>query len=421
MDSRLPPAKVDIGPGAAGRMAAFCAGRKGDGGAGPLRLVADAATWAAAGADAERELRAAGLAVRATVFEDSHLAADARSVFRLLLDDDRRERLYVAVGSGTLTDIVRFACHRTGRDFVSLATAASVDAYTSVVAPVVVDGMKRTYPASAPVAVFADTGVLARAPRPMTAAGFGDMLCKFSAVADWRLGALRWGEPFDEAIALRAAAAARSCVDAVDAIGAVRPEGLAVLMAALVESGLCMAEAGHSRPASGAEHQCSHFWEMRLLREGRAPILHGLKVGIGTLETARLWDLVRGLPKAEAARLLSRSSLPSRSAEEARIREAYGDGADEIVAVQERFLSMDEGGLEALKRKTLDGWDAILALAASVPTAAETKRLLTLAGCPTEARDLGLGAQEAALGLSCAHYLRDRFTVKKLSLLLGLG
>ena len=220
MNPQRLPELVDIGPGAVKRMASFCAARNGPSGVGPLRLVADAATWAAAGADAERELRLAGLATRATIFDEACLAADARAVFRLLVDDDPGERLYIAVGAGTLTDIVRFACHRTVRDFVSLATAASVDAYTSIVAPMVVDGMKRTFPASAPVAVFADTETLARSPRPMTAAGFGDMLCKFTAVADWRLGALIWDEPFDEAIARRSAAAARSCVDAVAAIGA---------------------------------------------------------------------------------------------------------------------------------------------------------------------------------------------------------
>ena len=82
---------------------------------------------------------------------------------------------------------------------------------------------------------------------------------------------------------------------------------------------------------------------------------------------------------------------------------------------------MQESEFVALKRKVLDAWDAISGFAASVPNAAETKRLLALAGCPTEASDLGLGAQETVLGLSGAHYLRDRFTVKKLTLMLGLG
>ena len=416
MSSLRLPEVICIGPGAAKSLAAFCASL----GKGPVRIVADSSTWAAMGAEAERELIAAGLPTRATVFEDSRLAADARSIMRLLVDDDAKEKLYLAVGSGTITDIVRFAAHRTGRDFVSLATAPSVDAYSSIVAPLVIDGTKKTVSASAPIAVFADTEALARAPRPMIAAGFGDMICKFSAVADWRLGALIWNESFDEAIARRSAAAAQACVEAASAIGAAKPEGLKALMAALVESGLCMAEAGHSRPASGAEHQYSHYWEMRLLAEGRAPILHGLKVGIGTLETARLWDFVRATSKEAAAELLARSRLPTRAAEEARIRKAYGAAADETIAAHGRFLAMGEADYGALKKKILLAWDEILGFARAVPGSSETRRLLVVAGCPTDPRKLGLGRREIALGLKSAHYIRDRFTVKKLVLILGL-
>ncbi len=403
MTGPLLPELIDIGPGAVKRMAAFCRtraagpdgresrggssrggssrGGSSRGGSSRLRLVADRSTWTAAGVEAERELRAVGLSVRPTIFDEPHLSADAVSILRLLIDDDPLERLYVAVGSGTVTDIVRFVAHRTGRDFVSLATAPSVDAYASVVAPVVADGMKVTVAAAAPLAVFADTEILARSPRPMIAAGFGDMLCKFSAAADWRLGALLWGESFDASIAQRSIDAARSCAEAASSIGAAMPEGLAKLMAALVESGLCMAEAGHSRPASGAEHHYSHYWEMRLLKEGRPPILHGLKVAIGTLETARLWDELKRLTSTRAAELLAASRLPARSDEEARIREAFGAAGDDvgaaaIIAAHERFLSMGETEYEDLKARILASWDEILDIARIVPTASETERLL---------------------------------------------
>lgn len=411
------PEVTDIGPGAARRLAAFCAKKT----AGKLRIIADLRTWKAMGEEVATELKAAGLSPRSTIFEDEYLSADARSVFRLLVDDDPEERLYVAVGSGTITDIARFASHRTGRPFVSMATAPSVDAYASIVAPIVVEGMKRTVPAQAPIGVFADSEALAKAPRPMMAAGFGDIICKYSAVADWRLGALLWGEPFDEAIAERSIAAARDCERAAADIGAAKPEGLAVLMAALVESGLCMAEAGHSRPASGAEHQYSHFWEMRLLAENRPPVLHGLKVGIGTLEAARLWDLVKGISRERAAALLSSSRLPDRGSEEKRIRAAYRGAADETIAAQRRFLEMGEAEYEALKAKILGSWDAILDFAASVPDEPRTRSLLELAGCPTDARKLGLGRREIRESIDCAHYIRDRFTVKKLCRVLGIG
>ncbi len=416
MSKQRLPEVIDIGRGAAKRMAAFVAARA----TGPLRLVADSSTWAAMGKEVEAELKAASLAFRPTIFEERYLAADARSVFRLLVDDESAERLYISLGSGTITDIVRFAAHRTGRNFVSVATAASVDAYSSIVAPMVIDGIKRTYPTMAPLAVFADPELLARAPRAMTSAGFGDILCKFSAIADWRLGTLVWDEPYDEAIAQRSIAAAKACVTAVADIGAAKPEGVAILMSALVESGLCMAEAGHSRPASGAEHQYSHFWEMRLLKEGRPPILHGLKVGIGTLETARLWDRIRTMDRAAADRALAGARLPDPAAEVARIRAVYGKDADEMVAGQRNYLAMDEGRFAGLKARLSREWERIQGFAASVPSALETERLLAVAGCPTKPGQLGLGEREVEEGLACAHYLRDRFTVKKLTRLLGI-
>ena len=411
------PEIIDLRPGAIERLASYCA----RGAAfSQLRLVADERTWEAAGREAERSLKAAGLATRATVLDGPEPAADARGILRLLFDDVAEERLFVAIGSGTITDLVRFVCHRTGRDFLSLATAPSVDAYSSVVAPIVVEGMKRTVPARAPLAVFAEPEVLARAPRAMIAAGFGDMVCKFSAAADWRLGALLWGESFDEAIARRSVAAANGCVEAIADIGAARADGAAQLMAGLVESGICMALAGHSRPASGAEHQYSHFWEMKLLREGRPPVLHGLKVGIGTLETARLWEAVGVMGADEAKARLAASKPPARVSEEHRIRAAYGELAPEVLATQERFLAMDPEAYESLKARIGGNWEVIRALAAAVPSRDETERLLVAAGCPTDARTLGLGEAEIAASLDSAHYLRDRFTVVKLARVLGL-
>lgn len=81
---------------------------------------------------------------------------------------------------------------------------------------------------------------------------------------------------------------------------------------------------------------------------------------------------------------------------------------------------MSEGDYETLKQRLLAAWERILEIAATVPGAAETARLLALAGCPTDPRELGLGADEIALGLKNAHYIRDRFTIKKLSRLLAL-
>jgi glycerol-1-phosphate dehydrogenase [NAD(P)+] len=408
---------VEIAPDAARRFAAFCA----EEGLSPVRVVSDSATHAALGAAVEDALRDAGIAARSTVLEGKDLAADARSVFGLLVDDDPAERLYAAVGSGTVTDIVRFACDRTGRDFASLPTAPSVDAYSSVVAPMIIDGVKRSVAARAPIAIFADPEVLAAAPRAMIASGFGDMMAKLTAYADWRLGELAWGEAYDERIAARSVAAARSCAALAGEIGAAEEGGVRALIAALVESGTCMALAGNSRPASGAEHQYAHYWEMKLYREGRPPILHGLKAGYGAIEAARLWEAVRSLTAAEARSRLESYEPPDRAREQELIRESFGPEADRVAEAHGRFLSMGREELKRITRLLADSWDRVLAFASAVPRAAEVEALLAKARCPVDAEALGLGREEVALAFRDAHYLRERLTVAKLARMLGLA
>ncbi len=112
----------------------------------------------------------------------------------------------VAVGSGTLTDIVRYAAHSAGCDFVSVPTAASMDGYASSVAALERDGVKLTLPARAPAAIFADPRIAAAAPVELTRAGIGDLLAKTTARVDWLAAHLLYGEDWR---ALRAAARAR--------------------------------------------------------------------------------------------------------------------------------------------------------------------------------------------------------------------
>ena len=56
-------------------------------------------------------------------------------------------------------------------------------------------------------------------------------------------------------------------------------------------SGLAMQAHASSRPASGAEHQFSHLWEMEGLgADQRPPLSHGFKVGIGSIAVAALYE-----------------------------------------------------------------------------------------------------------------------------------
>jgi glycerol-1-phosphate dehydrogenase [NAD(P)+] len=385
-----------------------------------LFMVADTHTFAAQGRAVQEALVAAGFDFKSIVFTDEEVIADAAHLFDVLVAAGGEARTYLAVGSGTLTDITRFASHRTHSQFIAVPTAPSVDGFASIGAPLIVHGVKITVICQAPLALFADLRTLAQAPQKMIAAGFADMLGKLTSIADWRIGHLLWNEPYDESIALRTLAAVQICVDNADAIGQGSPAGIRRLLDALLESGYCMLDFGSSRPASGAEHHYSHYWEMKLLREGRPAIVHGAKVGVATVLVAGLYDRIRQLSRQQVSDLLEAATWPSRAEEEALIREAYGELAGDIVAEHKAFLDPTAAQVETLRRTILERWEEIQAIAAQVPAAQEVAELLVRVGGPATVAELGLEESERDLAVANGHYLRDRFTVRKLVRALGL-
>ena len=131
--------------------------------------VYDGHTYDAAG----RRVRAALPACGSLVLPAAGLHADEHAVTlleeRLPADTD----LLLAVGSGTLHDIVRYVAHGRGIPFLSVPTAASVDGFVSTVAAMTWRGVKVSSIASSPAAVVADSAVFAAAPRRLTASGAG--------------------------------------------------------------------------------------------------------------------------------------------------------------------------------------------------------------------------------------------------------
>jgi glycerol-1-phosphate dehydrogenase [NAD(P)+] len=338
-----------------------------------------------------------------------------------LVAGDAISRTYVAVGSGTITDISRFVSHRSAQKFISLPTAASVDGFTSIGAPIVVDGAKITLLTHGPLGVFADLPTLCAAPRPMIAAGFGDLIAKLTSVADWELGRLLWGEPYDATIAKRSRDAAWAAVNQLDSIANAECEGVQTLMEGLIESGFCMLDFGETRPASGAEHHISHMWEMMLLREGRHSVLHGAKVGVAVIISARRYDAIKAMSRVEAQKRLDRATLPDRDAEMANIRQAFPHMVDEVVAIQAPFLDMSQADFAALKTKILGNWDTIQQIAATVPAAAEVTAWLRRIDGPVTASEVSLSDEEYELGKRCGHYYRNRFSNAKLSRMLEIA
>ena len=189
----------------------------------------------------------------------------------------------VAVGSGTVNDIVKRTSEEVGVRYMVVGTAASMDGYTSYGAAITKDGMKQTLACKAPLGCIVDSKIAAEAPREMVASGYADLIAKIPAGADWILADAIGAEaihpaawnfvqgPLRESLSNPAGAASGDIAETEK------------LCAGLVMSAFAMQAMNSSRPASGTEHQVSHYWDMEDLCYNGLPVSHGFKVGIGTL------------------------------------------------------------------------------------------------------------------------------------------
>jgi len=386
-----------------------------------LLLVADENTYAAFGETINNELSTNGFDVKTSMLTGDEVLANEHYFVQVLLDTDRKARTFLAVGSGSITDITRFVSYHTRCNFIAAPTAASVDGFTSAGAPSVIGGFKKTIYCHSPLAVFGDLDVLSAAPQKMTASGFGDMLGKYVSLADWKLGALLWSEPYDEPISRRVQTALQKCVDRVDEIGSASPEGIQALMDGLIESGQCMLDANNSRPASGSEHQISHHLEMKLIRENRPAVLHGEKVGASAIIVAQLYQQLRRMSRQEMMDQLEATSNFPREKYIREINQVYPSIADKVLAEQSTFLEMSPQDFEQLKRKVTDHWTEIQEIATTVPSPEQLADYMRRAGGETDLRALNFSEAEIAEAVNYSHYLRNRFNVDKLGHLLNIG
>ncbi|WP_063795748.1 sn-glycerol-1-phosphate dehydrogenase [Paenibacillus sp. Soil750] len=383
-----------------------------------ITLVADANTYAVAGNKLRSLLEDGQVKVGTCVIRENgmgEVAADEEAIVQLMLDTSLTSKVLIAVGSGTLHDIVRFVSHRTNRPFLSVPTAPSVDGFASVGAPLIVRGFKTTIPCSAPEAIFADLGLLAAAPQAMIAAGVGDMLGKHTSLADWSLGRVLLDEHYCELSARLTLEAVELCTAHLEEIAQRTELGMRRLMEGLILSGLSMLLVGHSRPASGAEHHLSHYWEMVLLQQRRRALLHGAKVGVATVLMAQRYQVLLALTADEAAARLAHGQAPSAQTDAERIRAAYGAMAEAIIAENASAMG---GGAAALQARIAMHWGDVLSIARAVPPPEQLAAWLAAVQGPVAPDQLGVEPALVEASLKDALFVRNRFTILRLQRLL---
>jgi len=382
-------------------------------------VVADERTYAAAGAAVDAALRAAGRRAAPPIV----LAAEPLPYADLATVEALERRLHtngavpVAVGSGTINDLTKLAAHRLGRPYACVATAASMDGYTAFGAAITEGGFKRTMSCPAPRALVGDLDVLVNAPPELAAAGYGDLLGKVTAGADWILA----DELEIEAIDPRAWALVqddlRSWTARPAAVAAAEPRAIEHLFEGLTMAGIAMQVSASSRPASGSEHRFSHLWEMQALATGTAPVAHGFKVAVGTIAAAALYErvLARDLARLDVDGALE--AWPTRAQVERRVRTLHEHEAIAEHAVAETLAKhVDHAQLRARLRRLRERWPVLRErLDAQLLPAARLHDLLRAAGCPTDPSAIGVDRDAFIQDHARAHTIRARYTVLDLA------
>ena len=381
-------------------------------------IVCDTHTWEVCGEQVSGVLEDASVNFFRTVLESPQvgdLPADELSFGKLCMAFPTECDIVISVGAGTINDLGRYLSYITGRDFILVLTAPSMDGAVSGVAPMIQNSLKVTLPAHAPVALIADLDVMVKAPMKMLSAGVGDILGKYNCLTDWKLSSIIDGEYFCPTIEGIMRGAIDKTMQAAGKLGDRAPEDIRTLTEGLVLSGMAMDFAGNSRPASGAEHHISHFFEMQFIFDGIPAVLHGTKVGIGTVMMLRLYEMLAKMEKPDFDALRKGAAgRPSFDEWTAEMERAYRGGAPMVIALERKAGKNSPEKLLKRLDAIEEHWEEIQTLAASAPPSAQIRDILESLGAPVRPEQVGVCPQYVADGILYAKELRDRYTILQL-------
>ena len=307
----------------------------------------------------------------------------------------------LAVGSGVINDLLKVASGMKNIPYICVPTAASVDGYTSAGGAMVIDGYKKTVPCPPPTAIVADLGVLESAPAEMLAGGYGDLYSKVTAGGEWLIADALGIEAIEPNVwKLVQQPLRRNLSDS---------KNVEFVFNGLAATGYSMQMYHDSRPASGAEHLCSHIWEMEGHTFRGDSVSHGFMVAVATVAVIRIMYFIID-HSAEEARRMAKPGLTreERIAEIDRIlvRGCYGAAGE---TAREKLLAGAE--LEARRELIFKQWPLIQErLKKQLYTPEDAIKMLKAAGAPTRYTEIGLPLEQFLHAPHAAQLIRKRYT-----------
>ena len=378
-------------------------------------LVADNITWALAGRELQATLLKAGFDIIPCIIHRSgEMEPDERACGEVLLTMQAETEFLISVGSGSITDTTRIVAMRTGKRFVCVGTAPSMDGYTSVVAPLLLRGVKIHRAAVCPEIIVCDLAIMRSAPMKMVISGVGDVLGKYIAHVDWRIGQIINNETYCPVCGEIVTHAVNKLIDNIEAIKQRSEAGIRILIEALLLAGVTIMIIGHTRAVASIEHNIVHYWDMMKLLDHQKQPSHGTAVGVSTL---LVWPIYLRFAKDNLARLdledIRRRRM-SRAEREQWLLESYQEvAAGEIMREnQGDFLKWpeQERRIRTAQLRFGELADAI----AQLPALERIQRAMQELGAPMLPGEIGIEPQLVNRSMLAGKDYRMRYSLFKL-------
>ena len=383
-------------------------------------LIADKNTYEAAGKRVCDILEQNDISVFQYIFRSDCLEPDECSVGLAAMKFDESCDAVIGVGSGVINDIGKIIANVSGKPYIIVGTAPSMDGYASASSSMSMDGVKVSLKSKCADVIIGDIDILKDAPSRMLISGIGDMLAKYISICEWRISNIITGEYYCEAIASLIRDALKKCVENADGLLNRDEKAVEAVFSGLVLGGIAMNYAGISRPASGVEHYFSHIWDMRGLEFGTKVDFHGIQCAVGTMYAAKIYDRIQNyVPDREKALKYAQSF--DYEAYKQVLKDFLGKGADTMIQLEEKEQKYNAEKHQKRLQVIIDNWDRIIKIInEEIPAVAELEQLYESIGMPKTAKEIGIDENIVPKTFELTKDIRDKYVLSRLCWDLGI-
>lgn len=383
-------------------------------------VLSDKNTYAAAGSRVCEILKENAIDYHAYSFPCNALEPDEHSVGSAMMHFDTKCDIIIGVGSGVINDIAKIVSNVSGKPYIVVGTAPSMDGYASASSSMTRDGLKISLPSRSADVIIGDTDVLCQAPLHMMKSGLGDMIAKYVSICEWRISHLITGEYYCEDIAQLIRSALKRCTD--NAEGLLKRDEAAVqaVFEGLVIGGVAMNYAGLSRPASGVEHYISHVLDMRGAEFGTTVDLHGIQCAIGTVIAVGLYEKIKAITP-DRQKALAYTKAFDKEDWFCQLRKLLGKGAESMIALEAKEGKYDVAAHEKRLDVILSHWNDILQIISEeLPSSEDLSKLMDTIEAPKSLTQIGIDESLLPLVFRATKDIRDKYVLSRLAWDLGV-